>query len=251
MREQKAINEEQINKLNKKIEQQKQEIDNQKLEIDQQNKKIENQEEKLEKQKEEIILQKKYNKNLENDIKIKNETMVSKTMKMQKKIYEMNEEIRKVKADLNLIKSRGAIKVFIEFFYRGFRLQKAKSNEDKVSKILVKLNDYASNQNTIEVNNMLRCLLKNYVEKLQSGNFSAHNIDKTKPILPQLFKIIEPDGNYKKVEDILSSINAGNIILESIIKREINYFDKDILIKNDNEIYSKIGPEKLYSNFAN
>ena len=30
-------------------------------------------------------------------------------------------------------------------------------------------------------------------------NLSAHNIDKTKPILPQLFKIIEPEGNYKKV----------------------------------------------------
>ena len=119
--------------------------------------------------------------------------------------------------------------MFIEFFYRGFRLQKAKSNEDKVSKILVKLNDYASNQNTIEVNNMLRCILKNSVEKLQSGNFSAHNIDKMKPILPQLFKIIEPDGNYKKVEDKFSSINAGNIMLESIINRE-KWSEKELQI---------------------
>ena len=29
--------------------------------------------------------------------------------------------------------------------------------------------------------------------------FSAQNIDKTEPIIPQLFKIIEPEENYKKV----------------------------------------------------
>ena len=163
----------------------------------------------------------------------------------------MNEEIGEVKTDLNLIQSKDAIKVFIEFFFRGFGLQKAKSNKDKVSKILLKLNDYTSNQNNIEVTIMIRCLLKNSVEKLQLGNFSAHNIDKTKSILPQLFKIIEPEGNYKKVEDKLSIIDAGNIMLESIINRETNHFNKDKLLKNDNEIYSKIGSEQLNSIFAN
>ena len=48
---------------------------------------------------------------------------------------------------------------------------------------------------------MLRHLLINSVKKLRAGNLDAHNIDKEKPILPQLFKIIDPEGNYKKVEE--------------------------------------------------
>ncbi len=42
-----------------------------------------------------------------NDIKLKNEALYSKTMKMQQKIYTINEELDRVKTDLDLIKSRG------------------------------------------------------------------------------------------------------------------------------------------------
>ena len=66
-------------------------------------------------------------------------------MKIQQKIYTINGELDRIKTDLDLIKSRGDIKVFNEFFYRGFKLQKAKSKENKVSKILIKLNDYDTN----------------------------------------------------------------------------------------------------------
>ena len=42
-----------------------------------------------------------------NDIKLKNEALYSKTMKMQQKIYTINEELDIVKTGLDLIKSRG------------------------------------------------------------------------------------------------------------------------------------------------
>ena len=61
--------------------------------------------------------------------------------------------------------------MFIEFFYRGFRLQNAKNSESKVSKILVILIDYNTNKNTIEITNMLRYLFRNSVKKTEFGKF--------------------------------------------------------------------------------
>ena len=43
----------------------------------------------------------------------------------------LKNELNKVQFDLNLIKSRGAIKTFIDYFYRGFNLKGAVSYEEK------------------------------------------------------------------------------------------------------------------------
>ena len=98
---------------------------------------------------------------------------------------------------------------------------------------------------------MLRRLLINSVEKLNLGNFSAHSLDKTKPILPQLFKIIEPYGDYKKVEEKLLFVKADEIMMESIVNRENNFNDIDLMKKKDNEIYSTINYDKLNYIFTN
>ena len=68
--------------------------------------------------------------------------------------------------------------------------------------------------------------------------------------MPQLFKIIEPNGNYQKVEEKLLIVEADKIIMESITNREDNYNDIDLLKENDNEIYSKIDFGKLNSIFV-
>ena len=98
---------------------------------------------------------------------------------------------------------------------------------------------------------MLRHLLINSVKNLRAGNFGAHNIDKEKPILPQLFKIIDPEGNYKKVEEKLVSIGADKIMINSIINREEYYYNKNLLKEKDNDIYSKMDHKKFYSIFIN
>ena len=237
------ILENEVQKQKEEIEKLKEENKKQKEENNIQKKVNDKQKEENEKQNEEI-------ENLKKEIKKKDDTNISNKKKMEKKIYSIKEQLGKVQTDLNLIKSRGAIKVFIEFFSRGFKIQE-KYNEVKVNKILYQLNNYNYNQNNTEFINMLRHLLINSVKKLKLGNFDAHNIDKGKPILPQLFKIIDPEGNYKKVEEKLLTINADKIMMNSIINRENNYYNKDLLKDKDNDIYSKIDYEKFYSIFIN
>ena len=65
---------------------------------------------------------------------------------MLKKIYIVKSDLEKLKLDLNLIKSRGAIKTFVEFFYRGYELTVAKTYEYKANKISYRLNKYYNNK---------------------------------------------------------------------------------------------------------
>ena len=112
----------------------------------------------------------------------------------------MKSQLEKVVIDNNLIKSRGVWKAFIDFFYKGYRLQGAKSYGWKFSQIAERLNQYnAIHKNDIEIINKLRILLKESALNLNLFNFEVHNIDKSKFILPQLFEIIEPDGNCDKI----------------------------------------------------
>ena len=63
-----------------------------------------------------------------------NESNISNKKKMEKNFHLMKEQLGIIQTDLDLIKSRGAIKVFVEFFYRGFRLQKKILKEQKLKK---------------------------------------------------------------------------------------------------------------------
>ena len=145
----------------------------------------------------------KQNKEIE---KIKNSIKLE-TKNMNKKLYIMKDELEKVKIDINLIKSKGALETFIDFFYRGYNLQGAKSYEEKISQIENKLNQHNDiHKNDIEIVNMLRSLLKKSALMLDIDNFEGLNIDKSKPILPQLFKVIVPNGNYDKIEEQLKTI---------------------------------------------
>ena len=199
--------------LEKEIENQKivnlrlnNEIENQKSVNIRLNNKIENKENELNKT---IESQKKEIEKIK-----KNSKLESKNMKS--KLFTMKGELEKVVTDISLIKSRGALKTFIDFFYRGYNLQGAQRYEAKFSEIATKLNQYNDiKKNDIEIVNMLRILLKESALKLSLGNFKAHNIDKSKPILSQLFKLIDPKGNYDEVEARLKAIGGNTIILNS------------------------------------
>ena len=166
-------------------------------------------EKEIEKQKNEL------NKTFEkqkNEIEKIKESSKLESKKMKNELFKMKGELEKVKADVNLIKSRGALKAFIDFFYKGYNLQGAKSYEEKFYKIANELNKYNDFEKIdIEIVNMLRTLLKESALKLSLGNFEAHNIDKSKPILSQLFKLIDPNGNYDKVEKRLKTIDADTL----------------------------------------
>ena len=231
-----------IDNLHKEISNYKNKIIKQEKEIEGQKNKFTKKEKELEK---EITVQKnKFDKYVKESI-IKDENM-------QQKLYIMNRDLEKIKFDLNLIKSRGAIKTFVEFFYRGYELKDAKSYEDKANKISFRLNEYFnSKDNDLNLVNQLKILLREASGKLKIGNFEAHNIDKSKPIIPQLFKIIEPYDNYDKLCKKLEKVKADKIILESINNKEKYYLEreKNVLIENENNTFAKITSEMLNSIF--
>ena len=186
-------------------------IDNLQKEIANYKNKITRQEQEIKGQKDKFT---KKEKELENEITVQKNKFekylkenILKDANMQQKLYVVKTDLEKIKFDLNLIKSRGAIKTFVEFFYRGYGLTGAKSYEDKANKISLRLNQYyASKDNDLNLVNQLKILLREASGKLKIGNFEAHNIDKSKPIIPQLFKIIEPNNNFDKLCEKLAKV---------------------------------------------
>jgi hypothetical protein len=172
------------------------------------------------------------------------------SQKMKKKLHEVEDQLDRVKTDLNLIKSRGAIKIFIDFFYKGMDFKDKPKYPIKVKRLLAKLNNYYKNENDTEIVTMVKNLLKNSAIKLRLGNIEAHNLDKTKPLFAQLFRIIDPDGNYVKVERRLNYIKADNIIKNILEVREDYYFNKAKKEEKEKAVSSEISPETIYSIFV-
>ena len=172
------------------------------------------------------------------------------SQKMKKKLHEVEDQLDRVKTDLNLIKSRGAIKIFIDFFYKGMDFKDKPKYQIKVKRLLAKLNNYYKNENDTEIVTMVKNLLKNSAIKLRLGNIEAHNLDKTKPLFAQLFRIIDPDGNYVKVERRLNYIKADNIIKNILEVREDYYFNKAKKEEKEKAVSSEISPETIYSIFV-
>ena len=137
-----------INPLENEIQRQKEEIVKLKEEIEKQKEINKKQKEINEKQKEinekqneenEMFIEENAKQNVENErlkeeIKRITDSNISNKKKIEKRIYSIKEQLGKVQTDLDLIESRGAIKVFIEFFSRGFEIQE-KYNETKVNRI--------------------------------------------------------------------------------------------------------------------
>ena len=152
-----------IESLNSKIESKKQKIEKLKL-------KIENQAQLIKSQNQENAEQKNINNQFKEKIK-----------KLNKDMLTMKNELNKVQFDLNLIKSRGAIKTFIDYFYRGFNLKGAILYEEKFTQIAQELNKYNNiHTDDIDTVNKIRILLRESFVKLKDSNLNAHTFDKSK-----------------------------------------------------------------------
>ena len=102
-------------------------------------------------------------------------------------------ELNKVQFDLNLIKSRGAIKTFIDYFYSGFNLKGAILYEEKFTQIAQELNKYNNiHTDDIDTVNKIRILLRESVAKLKDTKLNAHTFDKSKKL-----ELIEDRVEYK------------------------------------------------------
>ena len=143
------------------------------------------------------------------DLKNTNIQLKENYKNLNNKLVTIKNKLDRVELELNLIKSRGAIKTLIDFFYKGFNLKGEVLYEDKFAKIAEKLNQVNDIEKyDIVTINKIRIILKESVAKYLKSNKNAHILDKSKPILTQLFSLIEPNDNYEEVINKLVSIRA-------------------------------------------
>ena len=184
------------------------------------------------------------------DLKNTNIQLKENYKNLNNKLVTIKNKLDRVELELNLIKSRGAIKTLIDFFYKGFNLKGEVLYEDKFAKIAEKLNQFNDIEKyDIATINKIRIILKESVAKYLKSNKNAHILDKSKPILTQLFSLIEPNDNYEEVINKLVSIRADAIILESINNKENYFHDFNYAIFKEKEkiTFEKINKDKLLS----
>ena len=184
------------------------------------------------------------------DLKNTNIQLKENYKNLNNKLVTIKNKLDRVELELNLIKSRGAIKTLIDFFYKGFNLKGEVLYEDKFAKIAEKLNQFNDIEKyDIATINKIRIILKESVAKYLKSNENAHILDKSKPILAQLFSLIEPNDNYEEVINKLVSIRADAIILESIKNKENYFHDFNYAIFKEKEkiTFEKINKDKLLS----
>ena len=194
-----------VNNLINEVKEQKKELQEQKNKQEIQNKEITDLKstniqikEKAKRQEKEIT-----------DLKNTNIQLKENYKNLNNKLVTIKNKLDRVELELNLIKSRGAIKTLIDFFYKGFNLKGEVLYEDKFAKIAEKLNQFNDIEKyDIATINKIRIILKESVAKYLKSNKNAHILDKSKPILTQLFSLIEPNDNYEEVINKLVSIRA-------------------------------------------
>ena len=235
-----------VNNLINEVKEQKKELQEQKNKQEIQNKEITDLKstniqikEKAKRQEKEIT-----------DLKNTNIQLKENYKNLNNKLVTIKNKLDRVELELNLIKSRGAIKTLIDFFYKGFNLKGEVLYEDKFAKIAEKLNQFNDIEKyDIATINKIRIILKESVAKYLKSNKNAHILDKSKPILTQLFSLIEPNDNYEEVINKLVSIRADAIILESINNKENYFHDFNYAIFKEKEkiTFEKINKDKLLS----
>ena len=67
------------------------------------------------------------------------------------------------------------------------------------------------------------------IKKLKIGNSNEFGMDLTKPILEQLFKILDPFEKSKDIQESLNKIGVDKILINSIkAKQELSYNKKEL-----------------------
>ena len=95
------------------------------------------------------------------DLKNTNIQLKENYKNLNNKLVTIKNKLDRVELELNLIKSRGAIKTLIDFFYKGFNLKGEVLYEDKFAKIAEKLNQFNDIEKyDIATINKIRIILK-------------------------------------------------------------------------------------------
>ena len=214
--------------------------------ISTQAKKLKSQADEIKSQADEIRELKNENKLQKNSLLRTKENHIKSDKKTQEKINKLEGTLNQLRYELNLIKSRDAIKSLINYFYNGFSLNGEIDYLDKASRILECFNKYNDfNQNDIILLNTLRILIRKGADQLYKGNDLAHEISNSNSWLLELFEIIEPGKKYENIINKFSLVKADYIIMKSIQNRHINYKDKTKLEECEKVIFSKVSEKDI------
>lgn len=181
-------------------------------------------------------------------MKIQINTLKNETIKKNKLISTLNlqmtnnnTEIYRVKSDLKLIKLRRSLKVFVNYLYIGLNLKGGLDYESKITKIIEKLKTFTSiNYNKDLVENTIN-FMKEFYDKIELGNFSAHNLDLKVSVLDQIFELIDKENKAGELKSKLKNETNADIIIKRLVKnREDHYFDKNLSNTEEKKINKSI-----------
>ena len=185
---------------------------------------------------------KKDNTELKNKIKNLKNKMKEKDRKNRKGISDLEVNQTKVAKDLNIIKSRGAIKALIDYCYKSSGLSRLESYEKKVNDIINIICHYKNNTKyEQEVVEMLIKLLATIKCQLDDGNKLAHPFDNTKPIIEQIIKIVnDKETDYSKLKERFNDSKASDTIEKIVYVREKYYNDPLTLQEEEKKAFDEI-----------
>ena len=178
-------------------------------------------------------------------LKKENDSLKKIMNEMEKKMMDTNHKLEKIDSDLELIKFREGLKVFIDLLYSGVNLSGETYYENKMQAIFKELDqNYNSAIYDKPLIKKVKSALFKVYNKLKFGNGQAHDINLNTSILDQIFeKIKSPkDGNY--YDDLIAKFRktkAEKIMKELIINRkkyfkspnQLEEIEKKIVSNND------------------
>ena len=153
-------------------------------------------------------------------------------------------EILRLKSDLQLIKIRSSLKVFVNYMYVGLKLYGDFDYESKITKIIYKLNSFTSD-NSKEYDPQLLSsfqeFMSNFTHKVDLGNLMAHKMNLDISILDQIFELLDKKKKYENVKLFLKKNTNADIIIKELVKnREKNFLNKKLLKDEEAKISMKI-----------
>ena len=239
------------------------EIDNKSFKFEEMNQKIKSLEKKL---KEVEIRNEKYKKDfieLKNKYNIKeeeNKKYFSKIKELQKenknlkyffeqKFNKLNKDLinfennaNKLESELKLIEMREPFKIFIDYIYFTCGFTDSNSYEYKMNLIHDYLNSNLSKVNKGSTRKKLKYLIYLIYKNLKMGNELAHKFDVRLSIIEQIFSNIFPKEfhEFEIIKDIIQKNGGDDVMKAMILNRKNNYYNLDIMKKNEKIILSKV-----------
>ena len=157
------------------------------------------------------------------DYKVKNEnetkkenklinTLKNETIKKNKLINSLslqmtnnNTEIYRIKSDLKLIKLHRSLKELVNYLYIRLNLKGGFDYESKITKIIEKLKTFTSIKYNKDLVEDTINFMKELYDKIELGNFSAHNLDLKVSVLDQIFELIDKENKAGELKSKLKN----------------------------------------------